>query len=296
MGTESISSHFLRTHYYALITQHPNSQLVHEDRKSQIFYLPSRKTGFKLRVNTFTCFMSSGEFSKNGHFPATRWSLILAKAEEANLEELCRIYWGPIYGFLRRTGRSREDAEDLTQSFFAQISAKGSLPTVDASKGKLRSFLLGALKRHLVDDQRATHTLKRGGRVEHLPLAISERDLEEMDQKYAAEPADEESPDRLFDRAWALNVLERAHERIRQDYQNAGKGKEYELLKEALATVRDIDRTVVAKSLKVAEGTVRVLVHRLRQNFRAALKQEISETVETREQVSAELQHLMASF
>ncbi len=212
------------------------------------------------------------------------------------LEELCRIYWKPVYGFLRRSGYQREDAEDLTQSYFYRLLKSGSFAERERVTGKLRSYLLGALKRHLADDLREKNALKRGGGQQALPLASSELDAEESQYQYVSPPGDEMTPDRLFDQRWTLEILSRTHQQIREHYDAAGKLKEYELLKPAVAMSGEFDSAAAAKSLGVAPASVRVLVHRLRRHFRAAMKEEVSQTVNSRVEVDEELAHLLSSF
>ncbi len=229
-------------------------------------------------------------------FPQTRWSLVLSSDDDGIRGELCQLYWRPIYGFLRRTGHSREDAEDLTQSFFAQLIKDNSFAAARKERGKLRSFLLGSLKRHAIDEYRSQNRVKRGHGVEHLPLASSDLDFDEAEHRFSFHPVENQAPDLIFDQAWLLDLLERTHKRIENDYQAAGKELEYSLLKEALATTREIDSQAAAKKLKVNVTTVRVLVHRLRQNFRGALRDEIAQTVNHRADIDEELTHLMTVF
>jgi len=166
----------------------------------------------------------------------------------------------------------------------------------DRKKGRLRTFLLGALNRHLADDYRHRSALKRGYGHEHVQILVSEKDFDEAESMVTSLPVHEESPDRLFDQSWALDLLARTHQRIQRDYQSANKLREYELLKPAIATTGEIDAPKAAKELGITEGTVRVFAHRLRNNFRAALKEEIAETVASREEVDEELAYLMEVF
>lgn len=212
------------------------------------------------------------------------------------MDELCRIYWKPVYGFLRRSGYSREDAEDLTQSYFERLLKKGSFVDRSLIKGKLRSFLLGGLKRHLVDDLRFKNAAKRGGGQKLIPIAASELDLEEETFAYVAPPSEELSPDRLFDQSWALSLLACAHEKLRSHYQIAGKIREYELLKPAIAVADEVDTARVAEELGVEQNTVRVMVFRLRRHFRDRLCEEIAETLADRKGVDDELAYLMEVF
>lgn len=229
-------------------------------------------------------------------FPQTRWSLVMSAGDDESCEELCRIYWRPIYGFLRKSGHARENAEDLTQSFFARVLKDGSFLSAEKEKGRLRSFLLGALKRHVIDFRRAEGRVKRGSGVEHFSLATSELDFDDAENYYASQPVEEQTPDKVFDQAWLLALLARTHERIAKDYRKAGRELEYLLLKEGLVTAGEIDRKDVSEKLKVAPATVGVLLHRLRQNFRGAMRDEIAETVGSRAEVDEELAYLMNVF
>jgi len=238
----------------------------------------------------------SDESNAAGVFPPTRWSLIQSAADSKSLEVICATYWRPVYGFLRRNGHSREDAEDFTQSFFSEFVTVGSLDRIAREKGKLRSFLLGALKRHLAREHRHKNRQKRGGGAVHLALAVSEMDFQEAEHQYVSLPADERSPDLVFERRWTIELLLKAHQRLERDYQAAGKEAEYQLLKSAVEVASEIDSKAVARKLGVKEASVRVLIHRLRKNFRAAFKEEIAETVGDRKEVEEEYQRLLAVF
>ncbi|GHC63075.1 RNA polymerase subunit sigma-24 [Roseibacillus persicicus] len=231
-------------------------------------------------------------------FPVTRWSLVVAAGEsvENALEEICLLYWKPIYSFLRRSGHSSCDAEDITQTFLTELLRDNALERASRGKGRLRSFLLGSLKRHLTARHRYENAEKRGGGTKALALANSELDFNEAEHQFANMPASGASPDQLFDQRWVLQLLARAHRRLKADYQAVGKGLEYELLKSAVTNTEEMDAPQVAKKLKVAPSTVRVLVHRLRKNFRAAFRDEIAETVSCRSEVDAEFEDLLKSF
>lgn len=234
----------------------------------------------------------------SGAFPVTRWSLVLSASEEGAdaLEQLCELYWRPVYGFLRRSGYGKQDAEDLTQTFLVRFVKGGSFPDRETVKGKLRSYLLGALKRHLIDYQRQRNAAKRGSGQEMVPLASSEKDFEDAEYRYAEQPVDEVSPDVIFDQSWVLELLERTHAKLRRHYSRAGKEKEYELLKPVLVARDEVDYEQVAAELKVSRSSARVFAMRLRRTFRAALKEEVAETVESREQVDEELRELLQVF
>ena len=209
-------------------------------------------------------------------FPATRWSLIsdLNREPELALEHICQAYWRPIYGFLRMQGHRPLDAEDITQNFLAKLSNGETLKKADRHRGKLRSFLLGALKRHLVDHQRELNAQKRGGHTVTLSLNV-----EEGERFFNKLPSNDSTPDEDFDRAWVLDLIERVQSRIESEYQAANKLQEFHTLRPALTGTREIDSERVARELGIAHSTVRVLAHRLRKNFRALLQAEIRDTL-----------------
>ncbi len=231
-----------------------------------------------------------------GKFPPTRWSLVSSDADQANEEILCRLYWRPIFIHLRQRGWSREDAEDLSQSFFLRLTSDRTFFNADQNKGKLRTFLLGALQRHLVDHLRYTGRQKRGGAAEHLPLAITDSEFEDAEHRYITAVDDGASPEELFDQAWALDLLTRTHQRLASDYERAGKLREYETLKPALTVDGSVDSASAGRELGIKQASVRVLVHRLRQNFRAALRDETAQTLNSRADVDLELSHLREVF
>lgn len=231
-----------------------------------------------------------------GSFPPTRWSLVAADHDAANEEILCQLYWRPIFIHLRTRAWSREDAEDLTQSFFLRLTSDRTFFNADQEKGKLRTFLLGALQRHLADHLRYTGRQKRGGNAEHLPLAISESDFEDAEHHYVTAVDDKASPEESFDQVWARDLLTRTHERISSDYERAEKSLEYETLKPALTAGGTLDSAEAGRKLGIKQTSVRVLVHRLRQNFRAALRDETAQTLNSRADVDLELSHLREVF
>ena len=230
------------------------------------------------------------------NFPPTRWSLVSANADDASEGVLCDLYWRPIFVHLRQRGWKREDAEDITQSFFLRLTKDRTFFAADREKGKLRTFLLGALQRHLVDHLRFEGRLKRGGDVEHVPLAISEGDFDDAENRYVTVADESATAEELFDRAWALDLLTRTHERLAKDYERAGKLREYETLKPALTVGGSVDTEIASGSLGVKPGSVRVLVHRLRQNFRDALRDETAQTLASRADVDLELKFLCEIF
>ena len=231
------------------------------------------------------------------HFPQTNWSLVQRTAEHEGLNDLCTLYWRPVYGFLRRRGHGPSDAEDLTQSFFASMVKDETFKRVSSEKGRFRSFVLGALKRHVSSHRRHEGRQKRGGNYEHVPIATSEMDFQDAEARYAAEPLDSHTAERVFERRWVVELLERASTRLRHDYEATGRGREYALLQTALGTQKPgLNLANIGEELGIKEASVRVLIHRLRRNFRAAFRDEIARTVSDHEEVEQEFQRLLSVF
>jgi RNA polymerase sigma-70 factor (ECF subfamily) len=239
-----------------------------------------------------------GTGAAGGIFATTHWTVVLAAGrcdlQEAHLalEELCRTYWYPLYAYVRRQGHSREDAEDLTQGFFARLLEKNYLEGVTSDKGKFRSFLLVALKRFLANEWDRASAQKRGGGVTLLSL-----DWQDAEMRYQINPADELSPDKLYDRAWAVVVLERVITRLQDENGAEGKASQYEQLKPFLMMGRsEIPYAQAAAVLKMTEGAVRVAVHRLRRRYRELLREEITQTLASPAQADEELQALFSAL
>lgn len=230
-------------------------------------------------------------------FSATHWSMVLAARGDdsdarAALEKLCRTYWFPLYAFLRRSGLAPHDAEDATQSFLADLLGRGALEAVDRERGKFRSFLLAALRHHQSHARERAAAQKRGGGLPAISF-----DALDAEQRYAIEPADELSPDKLFDRQWALTILARAQARLAAEYESAGKAALFEALRPTLTGARESARyTSLGERLGLSEGAVKVAVHRFRERYRASLRAEVAETVGDAAEVDAELRHLIAAL
>jgi RNA polymerase sigma-70 factor (ECF subfamily) len=231
-------------------------------------------------------------------FATTRWTVVLAAGQRGApqatvaLEELCRTYWYPLYAYVRRHGHSREDAEDLTQGFFARLLEKNYLEGLSSDKGKFRAFLLVALKRFLANEWDRANRQKRGGGSPLLSL-----DWEDADQRYQIIPADNLSPDKLYDRAWAMTVLERVIIRLRDESVAEGKSRLYECLKPFLMLGKsEIPYARAAAALAMSEGSVRVAVHRLRRRYRELLREEIAQTLSDPSQAEAEIQALLGAL
>jgi RNA polymerase sigma-70 factor (ECF subfamily) len=231
-------------------------------------------------------------------FAATRWTVVRAAGgartpeSAAALEALCRTYWFPLYAYVRRRGHPKPDAEDLTQAFFARLLEKDAFSGLDRERGKFRAFLLAALKHFLANEWDKSQRLKRGGGV--LPLSL---DWQDADQRYQIEPADELSPDKLYDRAWAVTLLERVVARLRDENAGNGKADLFERLKPCLTVGKGAVRYAeVAASLGLGEGAVRVAVHRLRHRYRTLLREELAQTLSDPAQLDEELRALFAAF
>jgi len=232
----------------------------------------------------------------HGQFPQTRWSVVLA-ARDSNeqqatgaLDELCRAYWFPLYVYVRKRGVSPEDAEDVTQGYFAALIDRGYLTQVDRERGKLRSFLLTTLKHYLADEWSKASALKRGHGQR--PVSIDAANAEE---RYAMEPVDEASPDRLFDRRWALTLLDNVLTALRADYASAGQERMFDGLKKFLAwnSASEAYRETAAE-LGMKENAVRVAVFRLRRRYGDLLRDQVADTVTSPDEVPAELEQLLS--
>lgn len=199
---------------------------------------------------------------------------------------LCRAYWYPLYAFVRRSGRTAEDAQDLTQAFFARLFEKEFLLGVAPEKGRFRAFMLMALKRFMANEWHKARAVKRGGGILHLSF-----DAGEAEQRYAAEPVDNLSPEMLYDRRWAFTLLDRAMAHLREEFEATGRGAAFEQMKEFLTGADESSYAELAVRVGSSEGAVRVAVHRLRRRFREVFREELAETV-TPEKLDEELRHL----
>jgi RNA polymerase sigma factor (sigma-70 family) len=225
------------------------------------------------------------------HFPETRWSVVLAaqgKQGERALDDLCRAYWYPVYAYLRRIGARPQDAEDLTQGFFAEFLAKRSLDVAAQERGRFRSFLLGSLKNHTVDEWRKTSALKRGGGV-----AVVSIDQMLAEERLAGEPAHDASPDVLYDQSWAYAVLNRTVERLREYYTGLGKAALFVEIEGCISWDKsERSYAEIAAKLGLKEQTVRFAVHQFRKRYQSVLRQQILDTVATPEDAEGEIAYL----
>ena len=210
-------------------------------------------------------------------------------AQEA-LETLCRTYWYPLYVYVRRQGQGPHDAQDLTQEFFARLLAKKHLRLADPDRGKFRAFLLKSLKHFLVNEWERARTQKRGGGQCVIPL-----DADMAESRYAAEPALALTLDQVYEKRWAVTLLEAVLAGLRESYAASGRLLVFETLKGFIwGEQATLAYTAVAPQLGLTEGAVKVAVHRLRSRYRELLRAEIAKTVATPGEVDGELQHLIA--
>ncbi len=208
------------------------------------------------------------------------------------LEELCRAYWFPLYAYVRRRGHSKEDAEDLTQAFFARFLAKNYLAGLSAERGRFRAFLLASLKHFLANEWDKSQAQKRGGGAASLSL-----DWQTADTRFQVAATNEPSPDQAFDREWALALLAKVISRLRQECAADDKAKSFEQLKAFLTAGKGAEsHAIAAKKLDMDETAVRVAVHRLRKRYRALLRDEIAQTLADKSQVDEEMRALFGAF
>jgi RNA polymerase sigma-70 factor (ECF subfamily) len=211
------------------------------------------------------------------------------------LAELCRSYWPPLYAYVRRQGCDPHQAQDLTQEFFSRLLGKNYLADADRGKGKFRSFLLASLKHFLANERDRARALKRGGGQPVIAL-----DAMTEEARARIEPQDGLSPDKAFERQWALTVLDQALSRLRAEFEEDGREELFEELKQFLAgTGRPDDgesHAAIGAKLGMSEGAVKVAVHRLRRRYRDVLRGEIAQTVATPEEIDGEIRSLFAAF
>lgn len=235
---------------------------------------------------------------QNPQFATTRWTMVASagglevKAAEDALEALCRTYWFPLYAYVRRQGHSKEEAEDLTQSFFADLLERKPWQQLDRERGKFRAFLLAALKHFLSNNREAAHTQKRGGKSLHLSL-----DWQTADTRFHLADTSQSAPDQSYDREWGVQLLEQVLEHLREEAlaeENIGR---FEILKDFLSSGSDeASYEKAAEALGINAGAARVAVHRLRKRYRQLLREEIARTLADPALVEEELRALFAAF
>ncbi|HXS93277.1 MAG TPA: sigma-70 family RNA polymerase sigma factor [Candidatus Limnocylindrales bacterium] len=238
--------------------------------------------------NTFYTLAGSSDF------PTTRWTLVVAAADphrkeaRSALASLCESYWYPLYAYVRRRGHFPDQAQDLTQEFFMRVLQGRYLDRADPEKGRFRAFILTSLKFFLADQGDRERAEKRGGGA-ILPLEFSSGE-----ERYQREPAHDETPERIFERRWALAVLDRVVERLRNECVQHGNREHFDRLKVFLLGQSDAPYTVLAREMNTSEGALKVAIHRLRKRYRDLFRQEIADTVADPAEVESEIRHLAA--
>jgi RNA polymerase sigma factor (sigma-70 family) len=227
-------------------------------------------------------------------FPTTRWTLVVAagdprrKEARSALVSLCENYWYPLYAYLRRRGYPADQAQDLTQEFFIRVLEGRYLDRASPEKGRFRSFLLTSLKFFVADEEDRQRAQKRGGGMV-VPLEFSSGE-----ERFQREPSHDETPERIFERRWALSVLDRVVDRLRSEFVHHGRPEHFERLKVFLLGQSDAPYAVLAREMNTSEGALKVAIHRLRKRYRELFRQEIGDTVADPAEVESELRFLAA--
>ena len=232
-------------------------------------------------------------------FPTTRWTLVI-QASDTNsperisaLSELMQANWFPLYTFLRRSGKQAHEAEDLIQGFFTKFLERNLLEGVHGAKrGRFRNFLLICLKHYVASEYRKLNAQKRGGGAKHLAI-----DFEDADRRFKIEPHHELTPERAFDRSWAVEIVQRGLDRVGRAWHASGKGEKFEALKVFLvADDQAPSQENVAENLGMPASTLRVNIHRLRGDFRKAICAEVADTLEKGDLLEDEINHLFSAL
>jgi RNA polymerase sigma factor (sigma-70 family) len=232
----------------------------------------------------------------SSQFPTTRWTLVVAagdlhrKEARSALAALCENYWYPLYAYLRRRCYPADQAQDLTQDFVIRLLEGRYLDRVDPEKGRFRSFLLTSLKFFVADEEDRQRAHKRGGG------AVVSLEFSSGEESYQREPAHDETPERIFERRWALAVLDRAVERLRNEFVQHGRPEQFERLKVFLLGQSEAPYATLAREMNTSEGALKVAIHRLRKRYRELFRQEIADTVADPAEVESELRFLAAAL
>jgi DNA-directed RNA polymerase specialized sigma24 family protein len=235
------------------------------------------------------------ESSGAGDFHTTHWSVVTLAGQTASpqaaaaLEELCRTYWSPLYFYIRRRGHGPEEARDLTQEFFLRLLKRNDFARADRQKGRFRSFLLGAMNHFLAYEWRKEQAARRGGGQRPLPL-----DDPRAEDGYRNEPVSDTTPEKLFERRWALTLFDRALTRLQEEWDADRKSRQFNRLKQFLSSQpADGEYVAVGAELQMSSGAVGAAVHRMRRRYRNLVREEIARTVDGPDELEAELRHLL---
>jgi RNA polymerase sigma factor (sigma-70 family) len=233
---------------------------------------------------------------ENEVFPSTRWSVVrraggqLGSEASAAFSELCGAYWYPLFAYLRRSGKSQDEAGDLVQGLFVSLLERGTLESIQEEGARFRGWLMGALRNHSVDIVRKERAIKRGGDVYHFSI-----DAQEAEDRYAREPASDEDPAALFERAWANEVLAQGLLRVEAEYRDSNRGLQFDLLRPTLVGEK-IDRIGAARALDMTPIALRVALHRLRARYRDQLVQEVRDTLGDDQDLGSEVSELLRAL
>jgi RNA polymerase sigma factor (sigma-70 family) len=228
----------------------------------------------------------------SSRFPTTRWTLVVLASQPqrneagAALVSLCENYWYPLYAYLRRRGYPPDQAQDLTQQFFMRVLEGRYLDRADPEKGRFRSFILSSLKYFVADEEDRQRAHKRGGGM------LVSLEFSSGEERYQREPAHDETPERIFERRWALSVLDRVVEKLRDEFVQHGRTEHFERLKVFLLGRSDAPYASLAREMNTSEGALKMAIHRLRNRYRALFRQEIADTVANPADVESEIRYL----
>ena len=253
-------------------------------------------------VSAYNEIMSSGSdqgaVQPNRQFASTRWSVVRAaggddsKVARSALQELCQSYWFPLYAFVRRKVNDSDSAADLTQAFFADLLQRDNIKQVNPELGKFRSFLLASLKNFLNNQWDKQRAQKRGG-----GKAVLSIDFAQADDRYSLEPAHADTPERCFEKQWALELIDRTNQELRREFEKRGKVHQFDTLQPFLAGKNESSTfAIAAATLEMTEVAAKVTVHRMRQRFGELLRTEIANTVGDPAEIDSEIQHLFESL
>lgn len=235
--------------------------------------------------------------ASKSRFATTRWSIVLAARSEsaprarAALETLCEMYWPALYAYLRRCGCGRDEAEDVVQGFFARLLEKGDLAKIAPDRGRFRSYLLASVKHFLANERDRARAAKRGGGKRVFSL-----DIDAAESQFTTQPSQARTPKAVFDRQWALTLLDHVRDTLRDEFTASGKGKRFEHLLPFLDGEPTNSHRAVAAALGITENAVMVAVHRLRQRFRDLLRAEIAQTVTSEDEINEEIRDLFQAL
>ena len=235
-------------------------------------------------------------FTRSGPFPETPWTQVRLSGggdtlADASREAICRMYWAPLYAFGRRNGLGPAEAEDVTQSFFAQLLRGDRFQDADREKGRMRTYLLSSLKNFISNWRRAEMTAKRGGQLQRVEFDTGEIEA------VCARQSDGLSPEAFFERRWAVALLENAFKELEAEFTRSGKEQQFAVLSEFLMNHgKEAQHGLAAQQLGLSEASTRVMVHRLRKRYRDLVRRHVEATVGAAEEVDDELRHLMSLY